>query len=86
MKKTTQLSILAAAATVAVAGVATEAEAKSEKEKCFGVSKAGKNDCGSSGHACAGQAKVDGDTAEWVYAPKGLCEKLNGGSLESSAK
>ena len=85
MKNTTKLSVLAAAAAVAATGAATEAQAK-EKEKCYGVSKAGKNACAANGHACAGQAKTDGDAAEWVYTPKGLCDKLAGGSTEKPAK
>jgi len=51
-------------------------------EKCYGVSKAGKNDCVSKvrKHACSGMSKVDSDKNEWVKVPKGLCMKLVGGS------
>lgn len=59
---------------------------KMEMEKCFGVVKAGKNDCAGAGHSCAGAAKEDGHAEEWIKLPKGLCEKLNGGSLESGKK
>lgn len=65
------------------AGNAVAADA--EKEKCYGVVKAGKNDCGAPGHSCAGQATKDGDPQEWVYLPSGTCEKLVGGSLEPGA-
>ena len=53
------------------------------KEKCFGVAKAGQNDCASvvGVHSCAGQSKVDMDKTEWKFVPKGTCEKL-GGSLK----
>ncbi len=53
------------------------------KEKCYGVAKAGKNDCAAAdgSHSCAGQATTDKDGNVWIYVPKGLCEKLNGGSL-----
>lgn len=51
------------------------------KEKCYGVAKAGKNDCGANGHSCAGQAAKDADGKEWIYVPKGTCEKIVGGSL-----
>lgn len=56
------------------------------KEKCFGVAKAGQNDCASiSGvHSCAGQSKVDNDKGEWKYVAKGTCEKLGGLSLEQA--
>jgi uncharacterized membrane protein len=49
-------------------------------EKCYGVAKAGKNDCAGPAHACAGQSKkVDGK--EWIKVPKGTCDRLTGGSL-----
>lgn len=48
------------------------------KEKCAGVAEAGKNDCATATHSCAGQAKVDNDPSEWKYVPKGECEKLGG--------
>lgn len=56
--------------------------AKGDMEKCAGIAKAGKNDCGTANHACAGQAKADGGD-EWVYVPKGTCEKIEGGKLVS---
>lgn len=54
------------------------------KEKCFGVSKAGQNDCGGSKskHACAGQSKVDNDPNDFKLVAKGTCEKL-GGSMKA---
>ena len=54
---------------------------KKAMEKCAGVVKTGQNDCGTSKHACAGQATVDNDPEEWVYVPKGTCEKLTGGTV-----
>jgi len=50
-------------------------------EKCYGVSKAGKNDCAGAAHACAGQSKKDSGGQEFVKLPKGTCERLVGGSL-----
>jgi uncharacterized membrane protein len=52
-----------------------------KSEKCFGIAKAGKNDCAANGHGCAGMAKTDGDQKEWISVPKGTCEKIVGGSL-----
>lgn len=52
-----------------------------EQERCYGVSKASKNDCSTSSSACAGTAKQDYQKDAWVYLPKGSCEKLAGGSL-----
>lgn len=65
-----------------MAASASALAADADKEKCYGVVKAGKNDCGASGHSCAGHATKDGDKAEWIYLPKGTCEKLVGGSTE----
>lgn len=54
-------------------------------EKCFGVAKAGKNDCGSkkSAHSCAGQGTKDSDPNDFVAVPKGTCTKIVGGELEA---
>jgi uncharacterized membrane protein len=85
LKKT----FLTAAATgllaVGGAGVAVDAEAK-DKEKCYGVAKAGANDCGSkySSHSCAGQATSDNSPSAFILVPEGLCERLAGGSTEPS--
>lgn len=59
----------------------TFAADKVEMEKCYGVVKAGKNDCAGPAHACAGQAKVDAGGKEYVTLPKGTCARLAGGSL-----
>jgi len=49
-------------------------------EKCFGLVKAGLNDCGNAKHNCAGEAKMDGDQNEWLLMPTGLCKKIVGGT------
>lgn len=50
-------------------------------EKCAGVAKAGRNDCGAldGAHSCAGQAPRDNLDTEWVYVPAGTCTKITGG-------
>ena len=79
-------TLLLTAVVVALAAPAAMADDKAaagkvEREKCYGVAKAGKNDCASKdGSSCAGTAKKDADSAAWVYVPKGLCDKLAGGS------
>lgn len=76
------------AATAAVSYAAEPSMgAKADKEKCFGVAKAGQNDCASANgsHSCAGQAKTDKDANEWKYVAKGTCEKA-GGKLAAAAK
>lgn len=51
-------------------------------EKCAGIVKTGKNSCGTSKHGCAGHAAKDNDPEEWIYLPKGTCEKIVGGTLK----
>ena len=78
--------VAAAVATIAVSGALVSNEVQAAiigMEKCYGVTKAGKNDCGANGHSCAGNAKVDGDPNEWLYLPKGFCNRLNGGTTEN---
>jgi uncharacterized membrane protein len=59
----------------------SQAQSRFEQEKCYGVAKKGNNDCGVPGrHSCAGNAKVDSDPKEWLFLPKGKCERLVGGS------
>ena len=55
-------------------------------EKCYGIAKAGKNDCASGSEACAGQSKADNAKNAWVGLAKGTCDKIVGGSTtEGSA-
>ncbi|RDE24180.1 DUF2282 domain-containing protein [Motiliproteus coralliicola] len=60
------------AATPALAG---------DKEKCYGVAKAGQNDCATKSSSCAGTSKTDNQGDAFLALPKGLCGKLAGGSL-----
>lgn len=54
-------------------------------EKCYGIAKAGANDCASTGNnSCAGTSKVDADPASWVFVPEGYCERIVGGSLAAA--
>ncbi len=72
------------ATTVSAADSSATATAKVAKEKCYGIAKAGQNDCAtaSGSHSCAGQAKMDKDPAEWKYVAKGTCEKAGGKPAE----
>ncbi|OON63908.1 hypothetical protein B0920_11350 [Massilia sp. KIM] len=54
---------------------------KANQEMCYGVAKAGQNDCGTATHGCAGMAATDKDPAEWKFVAKGTCAKL-GGTLQ----
>ncbi len=51
-------------------------------EKCYGVVKAGKNDCQTNTSACAGTSTKDGQKDAWIYLPKGSCDKIVGGSTK----
>lgn len=54
--------------------------------KCKGVARKGKNDCGANNHACSGKATKDRDPNEWIYVPKGICEKIAGGVVMAEKK
>ncbi len=79
------LSVIVSAVTLAIAASA-QAQLHPEKptykyEKCYGVAKAGKNDCFTANTSCAGTIKTDGQRDAWIFVPKGTCEKIVGGSL-----
>ena len=50
-------------------------------EKCYGIAKAGANDCASTGNnSCGGTSKRNGDKKAWIFVPEGYCERIVGGS------
>jgi len=53
-----------------------------DHEKCYGVAQAGKNDCQTATHSCAGTATKAGDPASWIYVPAGTCGKIVGGKSQ----
>ena len=63
---------------LALGGATVSAADDAGKEKCLGIAEAGKNDCASKAHSCAGQSKTSKDPGEWKYVPKGECEKMGG--------
>ncbi len=73
-------SALAAAITTAVAAPVA-VQAQGAMEKCYGITKAGKNDCQTATSSCAGTSKKDAQTDAWLSVPKGACEKIVGGKL-----
>lgn len=79
-------SALAAALALGLVGQASAADDKAAKEKCFGVTKAGQNDCASlsGSHSCAGLAKADMSADEWRYVAKGTCKGMSGLSAEEA--
>ena len=84
--KTIALSTIFGAAALAAAGTSVAADQaksmdKAATEHCYGIAKAGKNDCASAAHSCAGQSTTDMDKTSFVSLPAGVCAKLAGGSL-----
>jgi uncharacterized membrane protein len=79
-----------ALASVLALGLLSGAQAADEKakEKCYGIAKAGQNDCAnlSGTHSCAGQSKTDNAVEEWKYVEKGTCAKLGGKSADEAKK
>ena len=78
-------TVLAGAVGMAVAATSgSPAKAASgDMEKCYGVAKAGKNDCKAGpGTTCAGTSTRDGQGNAWILVPAGTCDKLAGGSLK----
>jgi uncharacterized membrane protein len=53
-------------------------------EKCYGIAAASQNDCQTSTHSCAGEAKQARERESWIYVPAGTCAKIDGGSLKRS--
>jgi uncharacterized membrane protein len=80
--------IAAAAATVLCSVMATAPAMAQEKEKCYGIAKAGQNDCANLAgtHSCAGQSKVDNDKGEWKYVAKGTCVSMKGMTADQAKK
>jgi len=78
--------IAAAAASLMSLAMVSVPAAAQEKEKCFGIAKAGQNDCASisGAHSCAGQSKVSDDKGEWKYVAKGTCKSMKGMSMEEA--
>jgi uncharacterized membrane protein len=84
-----RLIVSTALASVMAIGLVGQAAAQAApKEKCFGVAKAGENDCAnlSGTHSCAGQSKVDKSADEWKYVAKGTCKTLGGKTAEEVKK
>ncbi len=75
-----RLGLLVAAAVTGAVALSSSTAYAADTEKCYGVAKAGKNDCKTDAHACAGQSKADKDPASFIAVPAGTCEKLTGGS------
>ncbi|PVB62518.1 DUF2282 domain-containing protein [Labrenzia sp. 011] len=77
--KTMSAAIVAGAVATAVAGLSSTVPANAQaKEKCYGVSLKGQNDCkAGAGTTCAGTSTVDYQGNAWTLVPKGTCETMD---------
>lgn len=80
-KKSLGLATLAGAVAFSALAFSTAPAQAQSNEKCYGVAKAGKNDCQTASSSCAGTSKADGQGDAWMFVPAGTCGKLVGGSL-----
>ena len=79
--KTAVPSLMVASALALAFTLAAPANAEAaKKEKCYGVVKAGQNDCQTATHSCAGTSTADNQGDSWIYVPAGTCTKITGGS------
>jgi len=86
--KTRSIGLLATSVIGAMVALADQAQAAelvqcAAQERCYGVSRSGKNDCATASSACSGTSRHDFQKDAWVYVPKGTCLKLAGGSLSA---
>ena len=82
VKSISKASLLAAAMTVALSTAAVQEANAAEMEKCYGVAKAGHNDCQTANSSCAGTSKMDDQKDAFVAVPAGTCMKIAGGALK----
>ncbi|URL58789.1 DUF2282 domain-containing protein [Luteibacter flocculans] len=90
IRKHTALAATLALSLVSLASVAHADDAKKPMEKCYGVAKAGQNDCAAGpGTSCAATAKKDYQGNAWVLVEKGTCTSIKTpkghGTLEPQA-
>ena len=53
-----------------------------ERERCYGIARAGANDCANAVHSCAKQASANSDQREWIAVPRGTCRRIAGGIMD----
>lgn len=83
-KNTLAKAAIAGALAVGILGISQSAVAgKKNMEKCYGIVKAGQNDCQTSSSSCAGTAEIDNKPTAFLVVPKGTCAKITGGSTKS---
>lgn len=75
--RTLGLALVTAVGAAVVMSASGHAQQSGDKEKCYGISLAGKNDCAATGNnSCAGTSKMDYDKGAWKYVAKGTCASM----------
>ncbi|MDT4329122.1 DUF2282 domain-containing protein [Methylomonas sp. MED-D] len=86
MKNSNTIITSAVASLLALAAIGAQSTAvaadKMDMEKCYGVAKAGKNDCKTLSNACAGHSTSDGQKDAFIAVPAGTCERIVGGQTQ----
>lgn len=77
---------IASLASIGIVATASTVLAGKSKEHCYGIAKAGKNDCATHTSSCAGSSKVNGQKDAFIALPKGLCDRIVGGSKVAPPK
>ncbi|MDR3442304.1 MAG: DUF2282 domain-containing protein [Legionella sp.] len=77
-------SVMTAFFVLVAANAVADSKESPAMEKCYGVAKMGLNDCATATASCAGSATKDNQKDAFLFMPKGLCEKIVGGSLKSN--
>lgn len=82
MNKATLISAVMAAASVAASAQAADMH-KASQDRCYGIAKAGENNCASAAgaHSCAGMTKANYDGQDFKDVAKGTCEQMNGSTM-----
>ena len=86
LSKSHRIGLLVAAAVTGAVALSSTSTLAADNEKCYGVAKAGKNDCKTATNSCAGQSKADRDPGAFIAVPAGSCAKIAGGSTEPVKK
>jgi uncharacterized membrane protein len=80
--KNSTLVVTALAAVIAMSGTIMAQAEDMKNEKCYGIAKAGQNDCATTSNSCAGTTTSDAQKDAFLYVPVGTCAKIAGASLK----
>ncbi len=89
MNNRTMIAAALAAAVAAPALLSGQKPASTpswKAERCYGIAKAGQNDCASTGNnSCGGTSRLNSDPRAWIYVPEGYCDRIVGGTKTPKA-